>query len=399
MPNRVAKGKGEGPQSGREKRRISRIRVRAKHGTRYEEEAGRLAAIVDRTGRQWARLRWEGDRLAELRVPAGAGHAIVDGAIVRDPLLGEAHAIRIDGGGDGGDGGDGAGDAAMSALDWARPTEIPTIAAPGRLPPGAGGALLDVIAMLAARAGVSALRYAGPYPTPALWRALGRSFRTDGDEPAFTAELIPRAARLAREPIPIDFVPAPCERLAIPGGHVELRDGVERAVIGGVAYERGGSPARLVPNTAGAAGELVYAEVWFGDAPYARVAALGPDGAVADGPHPIPPCESRVLGAEFPPPLVLALAELVAGAVPAPLAEDTRAFLATRPIRWADLGARAAEARPDELLVHAALWERIGPLGLGRLALALAEALAPVATAAIVAAVIAAPPADRAAPG
>jgi hypothetical protein len=48
--------------------------------------------------------------------------------------------------------------------------------------------------------------------------------------------------------------------------------------------------------------------------------------------------------------------------------------------------------------VHAALWERIGPLGLGRLALALAEALAPVATAAIVAAVIAAPPADRAAP-
>jgi len=34
--------------------------------------------------------------------------------------------------------------------------------------------------------------------------------------------------------------------------------------------------------------------------------------------------------------------------------------------------------------VHAALWDRIAPLGLGLLALALAEALAPVVTAAVV---------------
>src|SRR5690606_28289186 len=126
----------------------------------------------------------------------------------------------------------------------------------------------------------------------------------------------------------------------------------------------------------------------FGDAPYAHVATLGPDGGVIDGPRAIPPCESRVLGAEFPPALAIALAELVADAVPAPLAADARAWIAARPIRWADLGARAAAARPGELCVHAALWERIGPLGLGRLALALAEALAPVATAAILAEVL-----------
>ncbi len=353
--------------------------MRSTHGTRYEEAGGRLIAIVDRTGRAWARLAGDGDRLAELRVPGATGDepgrgedVIVDGAIVRDPLLGDAHAIRA-----------GAASTAISALDWLRPSEIPAIAAPGRLPPGAGGALLNAIAVLAARAGVPALRYAGPYPTPALWRALARSFRTSGTEAAFTADLLPRAARLARDPIAIDFEPAPCERVAIPGGHVELRDGVERAIFGGVAYEPGGSPARLVSEAA-----ETRAEVWFGDAPYAHVATLGPDGAIVSGPHPIPPCESRVLGAEFPPQLALALAELVSQAVPAPLADDVRAYLASRPIRWADLGARAAAAGPGELCVHAALWERIGPLGLGRLALALAEALAPVATAAVIAAVL-----------
>jgi len=376
MPNRVAEGKGRSVQSGRQngRERVGfAIHVGSAHGTRYEEEAGRLTAIVDRTGRAWAELAWDGDRLATLRVPGTLGdHAIVDGAIVRDPLLGDAHAIRA-----------GAAATAMSALDWRRPSEIPTVAAPGRLPPGTGAALLDAIAVLAARAGVRALRYAGPYPTPALWRALARSFRADGTEAAFTAELIPRAARLARDPIAIDFAPAPCERVAIAGGHVELRDGLERAVLGGVGYEPGGSPARLVPDSAG-----VRAELWFGDAPYAHVATLAPDGSVLDGPHAVPPCESRVLGAEFPPPLALALAELVAEAVPAPLAADVRAWLVARPIRWADLGARTAQVRSGELCVHAALWERIGPLGLGRLALALAEALAPVATSAVIAAVL-----------
>ncbi len=368
MPNRVPEGKGGSVQSGRERRRIPRTRVRSIHGTRYEEEGGRLTAIVDRTGHAWARLAWDGDRLAELRV----ADVVVDGATVRDPLLGDAHAIRA-----------GANATAMSALDWLRPAEIPTLAAPGRLPPGAGGALIDVIAVLAARAGVRALRYAGPYPTPALWRSLARAFRTSGTEAEFTAELIPRAARLARDPIAIDFSPAPCEHVAIPGGHAELRDGIERVVLGGIAYDPGGSPARLTREATGA-----RAEIWFGDAPYAHVATLDPAGTITSGPHPIPPCGSRVLGAEFPLPLVHALAELVAEAVPAPLAADARAWIAARPMVWADLGARAAEARPDELRVHAALWDRIGPLGLGRLALALAEALAPVAASAIVAAVL-----------
>jgi hypothetical protein len=57
---------------------------------------------------------------------------------------------------------------------------------------------------------------------------------------------------------------------------------------------------------------------------------------------------------------------------------------AEQPLRWADLGARAARELPDGFAVHAALWDRIAPLGLDRLALALVEALAPVLASAAV---------------
>jgi hypothetical protein len=68
----------------------------------------------------------------------------------------------------------------------------------------------------------------------------------------------------------------------------------------------------------------------------------------------------------------------------APLAERARSCIAAGALRWADLGGRAAREEPAGFAVHAALWDRIAPLGLGRLALALAEALAPVVTVAVV---------------
>ena len=323
--------------------------------------------VTDRAGECHADLTWDTatDRLVRLVVNG----AIVDGAVVHHALLGDAHIV---------------GDTAMTALDWARPTEIPAIAEPARLPLGAGGAVLNVIALLARDAGIAALRYAGPYPTAALWRSLARSFRPGGDEAAFTADALGRALRVARDPIAIDFAPAPHERIAIPGGFVELRDAIERAVIGGVSFEPQGSPASLTEDH--------HCEIWFGDAPYARIATLAADGALLDGPHAIPPCASPVIGRSFPDALRIALAELVSEAVPAPLADDARALCAAGPLSWADLGARAARELPthdsdgdgDGFAVHAALWDRIAPRGLGRLALALAEALAPVVAAAVV---------------
>ena len=359
----------------------------------------------------------------------------------------------------------------ISTIDWARPTEIPAIAAPGALPPGAGGAIMNVLAILAQRAGVTELRYAGPYPTHALFSTLARSFRTTTTEDEFTSAFADRAARVARGPMDAVFVPAPHERIAIVRerdtyegrdrrdaygfeygdediehdehgieyddeveidvhGIIELRDGIERATIDGITYARGDGIARLVELRDG--GEIkphesasrtddartddartddartddartddartddaraddartidarlrhaaVRAEVWFADELYARVATLDARGELVDGPHPIPPCDSEVIGKAFPRDMTAALAELIAELVPAPLATAASDVVAGRTLRWADLGARAAARVGDELQLHAALW-RVSRFGMARLAMALVEALVPIVT-------------------
>ena len=324
----------------------------------------RLDRVVDRAGFVWADLAWDGARLVSLRVPG----AIVDGAVIDDPLLGRAHRITS-----------GDAETAMTAIDWASPTRIPTVADPAALAAGAGAMILNVIALLAQ----GPCRYAGRYPTSALYRTLARSFRTAATEDDFTSHF-----RLAgpEVEIPIDFLPAPFERAGHVHGFAELRDGViERAVVDRVTYEPNGSPARLVstPHLDHGLAPLssrARAELWFGDALYAHVATFAVDGTLVDGPHPLPRCASAVIGRNFPPALVGALAELIADAVPAPLAEDARRFVTGRVITWADLGALAAANTAEGFAVHAALWEHVAPHGLGRLALALAEALAPSVT-------------------
>jgi hypothetical protein len=291
--------------------------------------------------------------------------ARVDATVIDDPLLGPAHVIRCADGRT----------TTMSAIDWSRPTTIPTVAAPGVLPPGTGGAIMNAIAERALAAGVPALRYAGRYPTAALFKTLLRSFRTAASEADFTSHFQLLGAPIE---IPIDFAPAPFTRIDHASGFVEMRDGVlERAVVHRVSYEIDGSPARLVD---------AHAQVWFGDACYADVATFDPRGDLIDGPYPIPRSTSSVIDQVFPVPLVAALAELVAEVVPSPIAQDAKRFLTSKIVRWGDLGARAASMTPSgDIFVHAAIWDRIAPLGFPRLALALAEALGPVVTLAVVA--------------
>jgi len=288
--------------------------------------------------------------------------------IIEHPLLGRANAIEHGG----------RTITFVSAIDWSDPQEIPIIADPGKLPPGEGGKLLNELA----RAAKQPLRYAGPYPTPALYRTLIRSFRASADEDTFTRDVIERAMRIARDPTDVEFTPAPHARVEFASGHAELRDGIEGVNIAGTRFERGDGVARLV--VVDDAGGHARCEVWFGDACYAHLATLSARGELVDGPHAPPRCESRVVGQAFPPELRAALAEIVAEAVPAPLAADARAVVAGRTICWADLGTRAAR-HTDAFEVHAAIWERIAPHGLARVALAIAEALAPVVTSTLVA--------------
>src|SRR5207245_454698 len=153
--------------------------------------------------------------------------------------------------------------------------------------------------------------------------------------------------------------------------------GIERASIGGRDYAGGAAARRLVRDPDSA---RTHAEFWIADAPLARLATFDARGDLVDGPHAPPPITSAVIGREFPPQLATALAELVADDAPAPLAASVRALITAARLAWADLGVDLARATPDgSILVHAALWERLAPLGMARLALALAEALAPVA--------------------
>ena len=106
---------------------------------------------------------------AKLRgVDLALGDLVISCDVVLHPLLGDAFVIC-----------DRAGEplTAMSALDLDHPHEIPVIAEPAKLPAGTGALLLNRIAERAP----GPLRYAGPYPTPALYRALVRSFRASAD--------------------------------------------------------------------------------------------------------------------------------------------------------------------------------------------------------------------------
>jgi hypothetical protein len=299
--------------------------------------------------------------------------ATVATAVIDDPLLGPAHVITTP-----------LGTTTMQALDWDRPTRIPAIANPAVLG-RAGGFLLNEIAIRAIDADVTALQYAGPYPTPSLFRALRRSFTTTGTEADFTANLVARMANLSRDPIPIDFAPAPVTYVFHPRGHVELRDRPTRAVVDGIAYETNGSVTRLVAiEGAGSTTSGLFAcELWFGDSPYACVATLDSAGSLVGPIEAITPSTSAVIGQPFPPALVAAIAQLVGDASPLP--DAACAWVATQSITWADLGARVARTTSTGIELHAALWDHIGPLGLGRLVLAVAEAIAPLATQAVVA--------------
>ena len=119
----------------------------------------------------------------------------------------------------------------FQAVDYARPDVIPPLFAPARLPPGAGTAVLNLIAGLMKDQGVARVRYRGPYPTEQLFTALLECFRYD---PALDDPL----GRFMDEG-DVDWVPAPHERhLVAPGVSVQLRHQIDKVVLDGVAFYR-----------------------------------------------------------------------------------------------------------------------------------------------------------------
>lgn len=228
---------------------------------------------------------------------------------------------------------------AMSEIDWDAPREIPAIAEPRALPPGAGTLLINDIAERAQKAGVQTLRYAGPYPTHALFASLLRSFRTTGTVDDFTRDALDRAVRIARDEVPVDFVPAPFTRK----GDVDVRDGkVDRVRITSVTYDTEEQPfslARLVDDAA----------ILTVGVPIARIARLA--GHEVVDVEVIPTFQTAANGQELPQALRDELAD-VGDLVPAPLVGDVSRAIRTRTTRWADLGWRASKTTDEGFALH-----------------------------------------------
>ncbi len=234
----------------------------------------------------------------------------------------------------------------MSAIDWDRPGEIPTIAEPRALPPGTGTLLMNDIAARAQTAGVPRLRYAGPYPTHALFSSLLRSFRTTGTLETFTADVLDRALHIARDPIAVDFTPAPFMRSSTSYGYIDVRDGAaDRVRIDGVVYDQQEQPGSL------ARFDGTRAILTVG-VPIAEIARFDGTTELVDGPHPIPAFQTAANGTEFPAALRDELADAATVFVPAPLAADVTAAIRDRTTEWADLGWRAAKATADSFSMH-----------------------------------------------
>ena len=135
--------------------------------------AGRLVAELDRHESVITELDWHADgRLAQaaVRIPDGSWVTVHPGAGAAGPW-GASDELRRDA----------RVVTRFGALDWSSITHIPPLAEPARLPSGAGTAVLNLIARLAAEQGAATLRYHGPYPTEQLFLALLESFRWRGD--------------------------------------------------------------------------------------------------------------------------------------------------------------------------------------------------------------------------
>lgn len=129
------------------------------------------------------------------------------------------------------------------AVDWDAIAGVPPLAEPARLPPGAGTAVLNLLAGSASDQEAAALRYRGPYPGEQLFWALAECFRFETSAPdpvaAFTAEAEAAFADGVSVEPPVDWIPAPFEPLFHDDGtYVQLRDGVEKVQWEGRTYLR-----------------------------------------------------------------------------------------------------------------------------------------------------------------
>jgi hypothetical protein len=312
------------------------------------DDRGRRVREHDRYGGAVATLTWAADgslARAAVRVP-DTGWLSIEPRAAHDPRWGASDLLRL-------------GPEPLThcaAIDWAHVDIIPTLAMPARLPPGAGTAVLNLVAALAADQGHGPLAYHGPYPTEQLFLALLESFRWESErEPRD-----PLAAFMAGD---LQWSPAPHARAFAPGGvYVQSREGIDKLAWRGRAYYRAGwqGVERHTTHRVHEVGGRVHGSLWALGAALEDHLVLGPDGVVLAAVLPTASDEpTRALAHAVVPGLA---AMVVARSAP-PLGESLRAIAAGLTFEWApltgDLAVLAGDRAQLSLRLRRALAARV----------------------------------------
>ena len=186
------------------------------------------------------------------------------------------------------------------ALDWAQLDHIPPLAEPRRLPPGAGSAVLNLLASLMKDQGLARVRYRGPFPSEQLFTSLLEAFRHD------PTQALPLERFLADGGL--DWLPAPFESHHVaPWVTVQLRQDIDKVVADGVIFYR---PVwqgikRREPRVIRDEGERVICSLWALGGPLEDRLILDRSGEILDAPPvrapevppaPLPPVWNSALG-------------------------------------------------------------------------------------------------------
>lgn len=261
--------------------------------------------------------------------------------------------------------------ARFQAVDWRHPRAIPAMDRPAAVPPGAGSAILNLLAGSAAARPSQPLRYVGPYPTNALLQSLLTCFRVEAPvteaRERFTAGVEELAVSGVMREIPVDFWPDPFTRIWHEGGPgvapvcIQMRRGVDAVYIGQRGYRRettGVDPRRVRADSDGSAGGSSWQVVIeMGGQVWARIARVSDDGALLEGPHPVPSVTNALCGTRLPPGIHRALLAALPERAPRLLRPALVHVLTTTPLSWADTGDTLARHRDGGVQVHAALPE------------------------------------------
>ena len=312
------------------------------------DEGGRRVREHDRYGEVVTTLTWAADgRLARaaVRLP-DTGWLVIEPRAAHDPRWGASDLLRL-------------GPDALThcaAIDWARVDLIPTLAEPARLPPGAGTAVLNLVAALAADQGRGPLAYHGPYPTEQLFLALLESFRWESEREPHD----PLAAFMAGD---LRWAPVPHARAFAPAGvYVQSREGIDKLAWRGRAYYRADwqGVERHACHRVHEVDGRVHASLWALGAPLEGHLVLAADGTVLAAALPAPDDEPTRAVA---PAVAAGLAAVVVARSAPPLAQSLRAIATALTFEWApltgDLAVLAGDRAQLSLRLRRALATRV----------------------------------------